>query len=103
MQLIDTHVGNTNDGMMNVEFRGEGGELVSVTMAEVAIERDAAINRAKAMMVQLTAFADDRDPPQDRPDQFQDAESGKRSSEPSEARSEATVVSSFGDAPSSAA
>jgi hypothetical protein len=29
MQLIDTKVGNIVDGMVTVEFRGEGGELVS--------------------------------------------------------------------------
>jgi hypothetical protein len=63
MQLIETHVDNTNDKMTTVQFRREGGEL-SVTMAAGAMEGDAAINRAKAMMVQLTTFADDRDPSQ---------------------------------------
>jgi hypothetical protein len=33
MQLIDTRVANADEGMVTVEFRGEGGELVSVKMA----------------------------------------------------------------------
>ena len=26
MQLLDTHVGNATEGMITVEFRGEGGD-----------------------------------------------------------------------------
>lgn len=33
MQVMDTHVDNTSDKLTTVEFRGEGGELVSVTAA----------------------------------------------------------------------
>lgn len=47
-------------------IQGEGGELVSVKMtAADNLRGEAAINRAKALMVQLTKFAEDRDPSQD--------------------------------------
>lgn len=62
MQLIDTRVGNAIDGTVTVEFKGEGGELVSVRMASVEgnIDEDSAIRRAKEIMVQLTAFGGDQ-------------------------------------------
>jgi hypothetical protein len=109
MQLVDTHVGNTNDGMMTAEFRGEGGELVSVKMAADAIDGDgagaidgdAAINRAKAMMVQLTTFADDRDPSQAEGSHSSD-DSEDRSSDLPDTKAEPPAVSSFGEARSSA-
>jgi hypothetical protein len=65
MQLIDTHVGDLNTGLITVEFRGEGGEMVSVKMAANGLDSDAAVDHAKALMVQLTTFADDRDSAQD--------------------------------------
>lgn len=66
MQLIDTKVGDLTAGLITVEFRGEGGEMVSVKMvANDGLESHAAVNHAKALMVQLTTFADDRDPEQD--------------------------------------
>ncbi|MBB3302956.1 hypothetical protein FHT72_006381 [Rhizobium sp. BK077] len=96
MQLIDTQVGDATEGMVTVEFQGEGGELVSVKMtAGDDLRGDAAINRAKTMMIQLTTFADDRDHSQD--------EWSDSSVRPSEATPEHPVVSSFGEAPSSAA
>jgi hypothetical protein len=61
MQLTNTEVGHSGDGMVTVDFLGEGGEVVSVKMASDNLEGDAAVNRARAMMVQLTAFAEDRD------------------------------------------
>ncbi len=33
MQLIGTRIGDTNVGVITVEFLGEGGELVAVKMA----------------------------------------------------------------------
>ena len=102
MQLVDTHTGNTNDGMMTVEFRGEGGELVSVRMAAGAMKGDAAINRAKAMMVQLTTFAEDRDPAQDEWSRS-DGDSEDEGSVLTDNRAELPVVSSGGEATSSAA
>ncbi len=101
MQLIDTHVGDTNDGMTTVEFRGEGGELVSVTMASDAMEGDDAINRAKAMMVQLTTFAEDRDVAQDEWSRS-DGDSDDEGSGLTDDRAELSAVSSVGEAPSSA-
>ena len=63
MQLIDTVVRQANDGAsgLTVEFVGEGGEAVSVRFQGEpdGLDRSKAISRAKAMMVQLTSFADD--------------------------------------------
>lgn len=62
MQVLDTHIGNVIDGMVTVEFRGEGGELVSVRMAsDGSLEGDAAVRHAKAVLVQVTAFGADPD------------------------------------------
>lgn len=61
MQLIETNV-HSGEGTTTVEFVGEGGEKVSVCMAEHNVQEDAAITRAKEIMVQLTAF--DIDPVQ---------------------------------------
>jgi hypothetical protein len=63
MQLIDTQVSEINNGMVTVEFRGEGGELVSVrTVAAHGEDDDAAIVHAKAVLVQLASFGEDADP-----------------------------------------
>lgn len=102
MQLIDTHVGDTEDGMMTVEFRGQGGELVSVTMTTGAMEGDAAINRAKAIMVQLTTFAEDRDSALGEWSRS-DGDSEDHGSGLPDKTAELPAVSSFGEAPSSAA
>lgn len=58
MQFIETHVSNSADGMVTVEFKGESNELVSVTMVggDGSLDGDHAVLRAKEMMVQLTAF-----------------------------------------------
>jgi len=61
MQLIETNV-HSGEGTTTVEFVGEGGEKVSVCMAAHEMPEDAAITRAKEIMVQLTAF--DTDPAQ---------------------------------------
>ena len=61
MQLIETNVHGGN-ATTTVEFVGEGGEKVSVCMVAHGVPEDAAITRAKEIMVQLTAF--DSDPPQ---------------------------------------
>lgn len=55
MQLIETNVHGSDD-TTTVEFVGEGGEKVSVCMAAHNMAQDAAITRAKEIMVQLTAF-----------------------------------------------
>jgi hypothetical protein len=63
MQLIDTQVGDIIDGMVTVEFRGEGGELVSVrTVAAHADDNEAAIVHAKAVLVQLASFGEGAEP-----------------------------------------
>lgn len=80
MQVIDTHIGNFADGMVTVEFRGEGGELVSVRMAsDGALDGDAAVRHAKAVLVQVTAFGSEQDStkddePLDRDETSEDAE-----------------------------
>lgn len=62
MELIDIRVSDLTDGMITVEFHGEGGEAASVTMAaESNLERDAAILRARQILVQLTAFGEHED------------------------------------------
>lgn len=102
MQLIDTRVGGADEAMVTVEFLGEGGELVSVEMtAGDDLRGDAAINRAKAMMVQLTTFAENRDTSQGALRKSND-DGEKSGSGSSRAKAELSVVSSFGDSPSSA-
>jgi hypothetical protein len=61
MQHTDTRVDHSGDRMVTVEFLGEGGEVVSVKMASGSLEADAAVDRAREIMVQLTAFGEDRD------------------------------------------
>ncbi len=58
MQVLDTHVINSANGTVTVEFKGEGSELVSVTMAggNGSLDGDHAVLRAKEIMVQLAAF-----------------------------------------------
>lgn len=55
MQLIETNV-HSGEGTTTVEFVGEGGEKVSVCMVAHDVPEDAAVTRAKEIMVQLTAF-----------------------------------------------
>ncbi|MFB2602319.1 hypothetical protein ACE04B_09860 [Rhizobium phaseoli] len=57
MQLIDTRVTQSGD-FITVEFLGEGGESVSVKIDNFHGELDSstALDHAKVMMVQLTAF-----------------------------------------------
>ena len=84
--------------MITVEFRGEGGELVAVKMTSGGdVQAEAAVTRAKALTVQLTTFADDRDTSQDAWD------SEEARSERSEEEREPPVLSSFGNVSSSAA
>lgn len=97
MQIIDTHVNDANDGMVTVEFQGEGGELVSVKMAAAGVQGEAAINRAKAVMVQLTTFAEDRDPSQvDWSHKREEGGEGASETKPD------PIVLSLGDVPSPA-
>ncbi|MCO5148480.1 MULTISPECIES: hypothetical protein [unclassified Shinella] len=55
MQLIETNV-RSAEGTTTVEFVGEGREKVSVCMVAHDVSEDAAVTRAKEIMVQLTAF-----------------------------------------------
>lgn len=61
MELIDTRIGSQSDGVTTVEFIGQGGESITVKMAAgaVLLDRQAALLRARQMMVQLTAFDTD--------------------------------------------
>ena len=90
MQLQDTRV--TPEGpMITVEFVGEGGELVSIVMdnSDNNIEIDNAVQHAKAVMVQLTAFdgkitpvdGAQYDRPSDKVGVVREAEPSARSSE----------------------
>jgi hypothetical protein len=57
MHLMDTKVTHDIGGAWNVEFLGEDGDRISVrvTEREATTEIDA-LERAKAMMVEMTAF-----------------------------------------------
>ncbi len=62
MRITDIHIGNTIDGLLTVEFRGEGGEIVSVRMAsDGSLDGDAAVRHAKAVLVQVAAFGNGGD------------------------------------------
>ncbi len=57
MNLKHTNVAKTTPGTVTVEFHGEGNELITVRMAaDHDLDDGSSILRAKAMMVQLTAF-----------------------------------------------
>lgn len=58
MQIIDTNVTNNSNGKVTVEFKGEGGEGIAVTVASSTgdLDGDAAVCRAKEMMVQVATF-----------------------------------------------
>ncbi|MFS8144242.1 hypothetical protein [Rhizobium sp. BR 249] len=57
MQLTDTRVTQAG-GFLTVEFLGEGGESVSVRIdnSNGELDEKTAVDHAKVMMVQLTAF-----------------------------------------------
>jgi hypothetical protein len=57
MQIIGTNVVGQSDGKTTVEFKGEGGELISVVLASDGLEDAAAVQRAKEMMVQVATFS----------------------------------------------
>ena len=65
MQLLDTRVTPAIPGMETylVEFIGEGGESISVTLkdqtSEADFSSDGLIMKAKVMMVQVSAHFDD--------------------------------------------
>lgn len=64
MQIIRTEIAKatalTGEQIVRVLFCGEGGDCVTVDMAKVELEADeAALDRARAMLVQTAAF--DRD------------------------------------------
>lgn len=56
MQLIRTQVSANSDRTTTVVFAGEGNEEVSVRLSATDLDRDDAVLRAKAVMVQLTQF-----------------------------------------------
>jgi hypothetical protein len=95
MQLMNTQVREPSDGMIIVEFQGEGGELVAVKMATGEdLDGGTAILRAKAIMVQLSSFDERRQ----AGDNIDERTEGLSETEP-----KLPEVSSFGDAPSSSA
>ena len=76
MQLLNTRVTPETPGMETylVEFIGEGGEAISVTLKDQTDDQnftsDALILKAKAMMVQVSSMFDDV------PAQFKDVAEG---------------------------
>ena len=57
MHITDTHVTKGDDGKVTVEFKGEGGEAISVRMAASQnLEDDASVDHAKELMVQVATF-----------------------------------------------
>ncbi|MER9331168.1 hypothetical protein [Mesorhizobium sp. M0488] len=59
MELLQTEI-RAEGQTVKVEFLGEGGEKIAVTMADPGLdtvqEKSALIDRAKQMMVQVVAF-----------------------------------------------
>ncbi|GGE07890.1 MULTISPECIES: hypothetical protein [Rhizobium] len=56
MHLTNTKVAHENGGW-RVDFLGDDGDAVTVHVADAAyIDEEAAVERARAIMVQLTAF-----------------------------------------------
>ncbi|NLR97029.1 hypothetical protein HGP17_09290 [Rhizobium sp. P38BS-XIX] len=90
---MNIEVDRAVNGMVAVEFQGEGGEVVAVKIAATAVDDATAIDRAKAIMVQLATFGDFD------PAQGERLRDGAVVFETSTVR---PVVSTFGDAPSSA-
>lgn len=64
MQIIRTEVAHTiaptGEPLLRVRFCGEGGDCVTVDMAQLenAVEDQAMINRARAILVQIATFDD---------------------------------------------
>lgn len=61
MQVIDTQV-HSQAGMVTVEFVGEGGDVISVQMHKTKgsdLNRQNAIEKAKAMLLQVAKFERD--------------------------------------------
>ncbi|QKK20529.1 hypothetical protein [Rhizobium indicum] len=58
MQIIGTSVTNISNGKVTVEFTGEGGEGISVTVVSSTgdLDGDAAVRRANELMVQVATF-----------------------------------------------
>nr|WIE94009.1 hypothetical protein P9270_013185 [Mesorhizobium sp. WSM4875] len=60
MQVLETHILSRSEGVVTVEFLGEGGEKIAVTMAgsdpRPTNGDTALIDRAKEMMVQCAVF-----------------------------------------------
>jgi hypothetical protein len=56
MHLTNTKIAHENGGW-RVDFLGDGGDAVTVHVADADdIDEEAAVERARAIMVQLTAF-----------------------------------------------
>ena len=86
MQLIETNV-HSGEGTTTVEFVGEGGEKVSVCMVAHDVPEDAAVMRAKEIMVQLTAFDSDPQQQGDIEDETVNEEAAENAGSMSEPRS----------------
>ncbi|RUV85102.1 hypothetical protein EOA75_27675 [Mesorhizobium sp. M1A.F.Ca.IN.022.07.1.1] len=60
MQVLETQIVSNSEGVVTVEFLGEGGEKIAVTMAgsdpRPTYGDTALIDRAKEMMVQCAVF-----------------------------------------------
>lgn len=57
MHLTDTTVSKDNFGRWTVRFIGDDGDEVCVTVAAAQeLDTESAVDRARAMLVQLTAF-----------------------------------------------
>ena len=69
MEIVDTRVLQVQDAHL-VEFQGEGGEQVQVTLAAGYSKRtdEQLVDAAKVMLVQVATFGVGADSPQDNPD-----------------------------------
>lgn len=64
MQIIGTEVTETPGAAIIVEFRGDGGERISVTMAqgEANLASDEAVSKAQVMLLQAASFGTTTEP-----------------------------------------
>jgi len=74
MQLIDTKISSQVGGKLTIEFVGEGGESIKVSMNSDEKGVDAAILKAKEMLVQVATFGTERNEPSKYDGSWQEAD-----------------------------
>ncbi len=59
MQLMNTQSPDAITGFASVESRGDGGETITVRLVDTVVVGDAAVIKAKSIMVQLATFSNE--------------------------------------------